>query len=219
MLQEPTETDLAPTWFIECDHPEIVSYAERVTSGASTDVDRAARLFADIRDRLRYDPYQISSDPNDYRASVILTRDRGWCVPKALLLTAAARAVGIPARIGFADVRNHLNSEALRAAMGTDLFVFHGYTALHVAGTWRKVSPAFNAALCERFGVPPLTFDGTSDALLHAYDGEGRQHMEYVHDRGTYDDLPFAEMLATFEEVYGRVAATGPRPDHDPAFH
>ena len=96
-------------------------------------------------------------------------------------------------------MRNHLSSEKLRARMGTDLFVYHGYAALHVGGAWRKVSPAFNAELCARFGVPPLEFDGRSDALLHAYDGEGRQHMEYLTDHGTFSGVPFDAMLAAFQ--------------------
>ena len=133
----------------------------------------------------------------------MLASERNWCVPKAILLCAGARAVGIPARIGFADVRNHLSTEKLRARMGTDVFVYHGYASLYVADDWRKVSPAFNAELCARFGVPPLEFDGRSDALLHAYDGEGRRHMEYLKDHGTWSDVPFLEMFAAFREIYG----------------
>jgi len=219
VLEPPTAADLEPGRFTDSDHPTVVAYARKVTEGATSDVEQAVHLFADVRDRLRYDPYRISDDPTDYLASVVLGSERAWCVPKATLLTAAARAAGIPARIGFSDVRNHLTSDALREAMGTDLFAFHGYSVLHVGADWHKVSPAFNAELCERFGVPPVSFDGSGDALLHAYDGEGRRHMEYVHERGIYHDLPFEDMLDTFRQVYGRVSATGPGPGHDPAFH
>jgi transglutaminase-like putative cysteine protease len=119
-----------------------------------------------------------------------------------VLLTAAARAAGIPARLGFADVRNHLQSERLAAVMKTDLFVYHGFSVLWIDGRWLKASPAFNAALCARFGVAPLEFDGRSDALLHAYTGDGRRHMEYVQDRGTRQDLPLDEILAAYAEHY-----------------
>ena len=74
--------------------------------------------------------------------------------------------------------------------MGTDLFVFHGYVAMEVDGAVHKASPAFNRELCARFGVPPLEFDGTADALMHAYDGSGHRYMEYVKDRGLHLDLP-----------------------------
>jgi transglutaminase-like putative cysteine protease len=125
-------------------------------------------------------------------------------VQKSVALTAAARAAGIPSRLGFADVRNHLSTERLRAAMGTDLFIWHGYSTFFVGGRWTKASCAFNAELCARFGVPPLDFDGTNDALLHPYDGDGSRYMEYVSDRGVYTDLPLEEMLADLSATYGR---------------
>lgn len=213
----PGPADTAPTWYLDADHPEVVAYARRVTAGAADAPAAAAALFADVRDRLRYDPYGIDPDPDAFRASRVLAGERAWCVPKAILLSTAARAVGIPARLGFADVRNHLTSPTLTERLGTDLFVYHGYSVLWLEGAWRKASPAFNAELCLRFGTEPLGFDGRGDAMLHPFDGDGNRHMEYVRDRGAYDDLPLAAILGTFAEVYGRVDATGPR--HDPAFH
>jgi transglutaminase-like putative cysteine protease len=132
----------------------------------------------------------------------VLAAGRGYCVQKAVALSAAARAAGIPARLGFADVRNHLQSERLRAAMGTDLFVWHGYSVLHLGGRWTKASPAFNRELCERFGVPPLEFDGTRDALLHAHAGDGSRYMEYLHEHGVWADLPLERILAAYREAY-----------------
>ncbi len=123
-------------------------------------------------------------------------------MPKSVLLSAAARAVGIPARLGFADVKNHLQSERLAEQMGTDLFVYHGYSTLYVGGAWRKASSAFNTELCERFGVQPLDFDGTSDALLHPFSGDGSRYMEYVHDHGDRDDLPLDEILHAYRATY-----------------
>jgi transglutaminase-like putative cysteine protease len=176
---------------------------DRVTEGSTDEHDVVARLFAAVRDGIRYDPYNVSGDPADYRASNVLRSDRGYCVQKSVALTAAARAAGIPSRLGFADVKNHLQSEKLREAMGTDLFVWHGYSTFYVGGRWTKASSAFNAELCERFGVKPLDFDGRNDALLHAFTGDGSKYMEYVNDRGDYADLPLAEMLESFRETYG----------------
>jgi transglutaminase-like putative cysteine protease len=129
-------------------------------------------------------------------------------VPKSVLLVALARHRGIPARLGFADVRNHLSSERLTARMGTDLFAWHGYAELLLPTTagsrrWSKVSSAFNIELCERFGVKVLEFDGTGDALMHPYDAAGNRHMEYVRQRGSFDDLPLDAMVADFREIYG----------------
>ena len=119
------------------------------------------------------------------------------------MLTAAARSRGIPARLGFADVRNHLTSEKLRAQMQTDVFAWHGYSELLLDGRWHKLSTAFNIELCARFGVKALDFDGTGDALMHPYDEAGNRHMEYIRQRGSFDDLPLEQILADFEEIYG----------------
>lgn len=207
-MSDTTRADRSATWFVDSDHPLVQDFVERVVGDATDERDIVSRLFVAVRDEIRYDPYSLSVDPGDYRASTVLAAGAGYCVPKAILLTAAARAAGIPARLGFADVRNHLQSERLLAAMGTDLFVYHGYSTVLLDGQWRKASPAFNRELCARFGVPPLSFDGTSDALLHAYTGSGERHMEYVRDRGTFVDLPFDEIIATYAAVYP--AITGP---------
>lgn len=208
---------LAPTRFLDFDAPAVRAYAARATAGATSARARAVALFYAVRDGLRYDPYSVSADPEAYRASRIAEAPAGFCVSKAVLLTAVARAAGIPARLGFADVRNHLATEKLRAHMGTDLFVFHGYSELHLDGAWRKATPAFNRELCARFGVPPLEFDGTADAMFHAFDREGRRHLEYVRERGSFVDLPFEEMLRVFREVYPPALA---RPgERDAAFH
>jgi hypothetical protein len=87
--------------------------------------------------------------------------------------------------------------------MGTDLFYWHGYSVLWLDGEWRKASPAFNIELCERVGTEALDFDGRSDALLHAHDGDGNQYMEYVNERGIYNELPLIEILESFAELYG----------------
>ena len=129
-------------------------------------------------------------------------------MPKAVLLTAVARARGIPGRVGFADVRNHLSTDKLAARMGDDVFIWHGYCELYVNEKWVKATPAFNAELCARFGVPPLEFDGTQDALMHAFDGEGAQFMEYLNDRGTFPDVPYDRVMADFQLHYpGMMAA------------
>jgi transglutaminase-like putative cysteine protease len=207
---------LAPGRFVDSDHPDVIAFAAEVCAGAADDRERAGRLFTAVRERLRYDPYTISDDPDEYVASKLLGRARAYCIPKAVLLCAGARAAGIPARLGFADVRNHLASEKLLATLGSDLFAFHGYVELWIDGRPLKATPAFNAALCARFGVPPLEFDGQRDALLQPFDGQGRRYMEYVRERGLYLDLPLDEILRTFAGLYrARPAADA----HDEAFH
>lgn len=199
--------------FLDSDHPDVVAFAKEATAGATTDREKAVALFYAVRDRIRYDPYVMCDDPETYKASSVVRSGVSYCIPKSVLLAAAARAVGISARLGFADVKNHLGSDRLRERMGTDLFIWHGYTELFLDGRWVKVTSAFNIELCERFGVVPQEFDGEHDALLHPFTADGREHMEYVRDRGSFDDVPFDEIIAEFRSAYPGMFGAPPAVD------
>ena len=192
---------LAPTDLIDSNHPAVAGFAARVARGAD-DRERAVALYDAVRDGFRYDPYRIDLSPAGMRASTVLALGYGWCVPKATLLAAACRAAGIPARVGYADVRNHLSTERMRAVMQTDVFHWHGYAEIEIEGRWLKATPAFNRELCERFGLKTLEFDGRADSLYHPFDRHGQRHMEYVAQRGSFDDVPLACMVADLARLY-----------------
>jgi transglutaminase-like putative cysteine protease len=195
------EECLAPTTIVDSAHPAIVEFARQHGRGA-TDRERTVALYYAVRDGFRYDPYRVDLSPDGMRASSVLSLGYGWCVTKAALLGASCRALGIPARLGFADVRNHLSTERMRQTMKTDLFTWHGYTDVWLGGAWRKATPAFNVELCDKFGLLPLDFDGENDSIYHPFDRSGNRHMEYVHQRGAWDDVPLDEMHASFAELY-----------------
>ena len=195
--------------FVDSDHPAVRAFAAEHARGA-TDREKAVALYHAVRDRVRYNPFQNFTRDEAYRGSACLERGEGWCVPKAALLAACARAVGIPARVGYADVKNHLTTPALTAKMGTDLFVFHGYTDLFLDDKWVKATPAFNLAMCKRFRVKPLEFDGREDSIFHPFDEDNRRHMEYVSFRGTYADVPAEEIRRVFAETYPVYFNLGP---------
>jgi transglutaminase-like putative cysteine protease len=191
---------LQPTQFIDSDSSEIIEYAETVAGDEATDIDKAVRLYYAVRDNIYYDPYRIDFSQNALKASVVLARGYGFCISKAVLLAALARATNIPSRLGFADVKNHLTTERFNRLMQTDVYVYHGYTELFLEDKWVKSTPAFNLSLCERFGVNPLEFDGKSDSIFHEFDRRGNRHMEYVSDRGQYADLPYDDMIKTIKK-------------------
>lgn len=210
---ETMQVFLAPAEFIDSEDPAVVAFARAAAGDATDDVAKGVRLYYAVRDGIVYTPYCDFRSPDTYRASAVLRKGAGFCVAKAALLAAAARAVGIPARVGFADVKNHLCTPRLRALMGSDTFYYHGYTELHLDGRWVKATPAFDGALCEKFGVRPLEFDGRADSLFHPYDRTGRRHMEYLRDRGPSADVPAADIIATFMREYpgfARAAADAP---------
>ena len=212
---------IAPTAYIDSNSPEIREFVScAVGNEGLAPTDKAIRLFNAVRDRIKYDPYHFSFSEDDYRASRIARKASNFCVPKAIVLTAVLRAAGIPAAVGFADVRNHLNSPKLAELMGTDLFIYHGYVALWLDDNMFKVTPAFNVELCERFGVRQLIFDGTSDALFHEFDMQHHRHMEYVNDRGWFADPPIPKLLEEFRAAYPKLWQLSPTRavDNDPAF-
>ena len=202
----PTPAALAPTALIDSDHPAVVEFARRHALG-TTDRERAVALYYAARDGFRYDPYRVDLSVAGMRGSTVLTVGYGWCVTKAALLAAACRASGIPARVGYADVRNHLSTERMRQSMKTDLFIWHGYVDIWLDGAWRKATPAFNIELCDRFGLLPLEFDGNEDSIYHPFDRVGNRHMEYVNQRGAFDDMPLEQIAADFVALYPDWAA------------
>ena len=204
---------LAPAEFVDSGHARVAAFARDAAGGATDARERAVRLYYAVRDDIIYTPYCDFTDPATFRASSCLEKAAGFCVGKASVLTAVARAAGIPARIGFADVRNHLCTDKLRALMGTDTFVYHGYTDLYLDGRWVKATPAFDRGLCDRFGVKTLEFDGREDSLFQPFDRSGRRHMEYLRDRGPRADVPVAEIMKAFAEAYpGLTTRTTPAP-------
>lgn len=202
---------LTPTAFVDSDAREVREFTAQALRDLAdpSATAKAIRLFDAVRDQIKYDPFNLGVTPDDYRASRIAQRPANYCVPKAILLTASLRAAGIPAAVGFADVRNHLNSPKLADLMGTDLFIYHGYVALWLDGRMFKVTPAFNTELCQRFGVKQLIFDGTSDALFHEFDTKNQRHMEYVNDRGWFADPPIEALLEDMRTTYPKLWQLG----------
>ncbi|HOD14807.1 MAG TPA: transglutaminase family protein [Spirochaetota bacterium] len=198
--------DLSPylksTAYIDSDSPAIMAHARSIVSPDDGDVEKAVKLFYAVRDCVRYNPYRMSVAGEDYVASRVLAAGEGFCVQKAVLLAALSRASGVPCRLRFAIVKNHLVTKRLRDLMGTDLFAFHGFNEFHLDGRWVKATPAFNLSLCEKFGILPLDFDGSADSILHPFDASGRQHMEYLHDYGPFEDLPVDLMMEEFGKYY-----------------
>lgn len=206
----PTESDPSRVAepLIDANHPAVQAWALQ-HAGAGDLRERAVRLYYAVRDGFRYDPYRIDLSVGGLKASRVLADGFGWCVPKAVLLAAACRVTGIPARVGLADVRNHLSTERLRQTMGTDIFYCHGYTAIGLDGRWIKATPAFNVELCRKMGLHTLEFDGRQDSIYHPFDLSGQRHMEYVAFRGEFDELPRAMLLEVFAQHYPRMGSLG----------
>jgi transglutaminase-like putative cysteine protease len=194
--------------YIDSDDASIAAFAKQHVKGGN-DKQRAISLYYAIRDDIRYNPFLDFSQPAVFQASAVLAAGEGFCIGKAALLAACGRAAGLETRVGFADVKNHLTSPRLIETMGSDLFVYHGFAEFRLGGRWVKCTPAFNLALCRRFRVKPLEWDGETDSIFHAFDEDERRHMEYLRDRGSFADVPVDDIQRAFREAYPRFFQLG----------
>jgi transglutaminase-like putative cysteine protease len=204
-----TDLYLKPTEIIDSDHPDILRFARNTAGDARDPVEKAVRLYYAVRDGIWYDPYYPFYRPEHYRASNVMKSRRGFCIPKLSLLCALGRASGIPSRAGFATVRNHLATRQLLEFLGSDLFVYHGFTEFYLEGKWIKATPAFNRELCERHGVTPLEFNGREDSVFQPYSVDNRKFMEYIDFHGSYPDIPVRQIVSAFKKAYGEDRVQG----------
>lgn len=182
---------LKPTEFLDSDHRAVREFVEEYTRGISTRTERLEALYYAVRDGFRYDPYRLDFSREAMKASHLTQRNYGYCVEKSCLFAAAARVVGVPARMGFANVRNHIGTARLEAVLQTNVLVFHGYAEIYLHKRWIKYTPVFNKELCERLDVAPLDFNAEKDAVFQEYDRNGGKFMEYLHDYGRFEDIPY----------------------------
>ena len=204
-LKEVTDTDfdiyLRPTAFIDTHHPKVIEYAQAKTSAAKSNQQKAVDLYLAVRDEILYDPYHLILIPEEISASKTLERGTGYCIEKSLLLCALGRIHGIPSRLGFSIVQNHLSTKKFVEMLRTDKFVFHGYNEFWMDGKWIKCTPAFNKSLCEKFGTNALDFDGEHDSIFQEFNG-GKKYMNYLHEYGQFDDFPFDLFVAELKIHY-----------------
>lgn len=197
--------ELAATEFLDSGHPAVRAFASRAAEGATTPTEQAVRLYYAVRDGIRYDVYDIAMSRDGLRASATIARGSGFCLHKSVVYAAAARSLGIPARLVFADVRNHLASGRLKELVGGDVFRFHGLVTVRLDGCWVKATPVFNKTLCRLYGLKELDFDGTADSVYHPHDQTGRRHMEFLHWHGEFDDFPYELVLDGFRTSHPRL--------------
>ncbi len=196
---------LKPTEFLNFDNQIVRDFADKNTLGTANEIEKAVKLYLAVRDGFQYNPYILDLRKSGLQASDLLTRNRGYCVEKAVLLAACARAVGIPSRLSFYIVKNHIATEKLEKALKKDYLVFHGATEMFLGEKWIKATPAFNQNLCKYLGVEPLEFDGTQDSIFQEYDKKGNVFMSYLHDYGAFDDLPYDLYLQELQAHYPHI--------------
>jgi hypothetical protein len=210
-------TDLAelrrPTEFLDYDSPVVEAFVRKTLPDptAGTDIERACALYYAVRDGIQYEVYGADLTREGLRASSIIQRGMGFCVHKSIVYAAAVRAAGIPSRLLYGDVRNHLASARLIELVGGNVFAFHALNAVHLDGKWVKATPVFTKLLCRLYGIKPLEFDGRNDSLYHPHDEAGRRHMEFLRWHGEFDDFPYDLVVGGISCAHPKLVESGRR--------
>ncbi len=199
------EEYLKPTEFLDFDNSDVREFAERNSDAKKSATENAVSLYYAVRDGFTYNPYTLDLRRTGLRASNLVGRKSGYCIEKAILLAASARAVGVPSRLSFYNVKNHIATERIEKILGTNVLVFHGAAELFVNGKWLKTTPAFNKRLCEKLNVAPLEFDGTCDSIFQQFDESGAVFMDYLHEYGDFADFPYELALSEMRKNYPHI--------------
>lgn len=209
MLKSHAERTLAATEFLDSNTATVRDFAKQIVGSERDPVEQTIKLFYAVRDTILYDVYGIDLSRVGMKASSIIRNGVGFCIHKSIVFAAAARCLGIPSRLAFADVRNHISTARLREIIGGDVFHYHTHAEIYLNGRWIKATPVFNLKLCYLFGVDPLDFDGTNDAMLQLYDKQGNRYLEFIRHHGTFEDFPYERCIAALKLHHPRLFMDG----------
>ena len=193
---------LKPAEFIDSNDEAVKEYAHNVTRGLKYDTEKAVELFYAVRDDFKFDLNHIDLHPSKLKASALVKRGVGTDIEKSNLLAASARAVGIPSRVSFSNLRSNLTSEQLGAVLQSDLLVFHSYAELWMGNHWVKLSPVFNQEACDYLDLPPLDFGIPEEKVFAKHHKSRRKYLKYVHQYGSFPDLPYDLYISELRKYY-----------------
>ena len=194
------EEYLKETEYLNFNHPLIEAFVSNINSD-KTQKEIAIDLYFLVRDKFLYDPYHLDIRKESLAASFVLSKKRAWCVEKSTLLAACARKFGIPSRLGYSIVTNHIGVERLVSYLGKNEIVFHGYVELFINDKWIKCTPSFDKNICRMMDVEPLNWDGETDSMFQEFK-KGEKYMEYIHFYGDFNDVPVDLMNAEMKKHY-----------------
>jgi len=200
------ESYLRETTYLNYSHPSIGEFVKDINIDLSKK-EIGVQLYFLVRDSFLYDPYHLNISHEGLKASNVLGKKRAWCVEKASLLATCARKFGIPSRLGYAIVTNHIGVEKLTSYLKREEIVFHGYVELYLENKWVKCTPSFDKQICRIANVTPLDWDGLQDSMFQEFD-KGKKFMEYLHFYGEFEDVPIKLMNEEMRKYYPHLFKT-----------
>jgi transglutaminase-like putative cysteine protease len=195
---------LAPTEYLDADHPLVVATASELTYGAESDVERISAIYLHVRDL----PYDILESfkylaAGEHAASAVLKHGVAFCMGKASSFVALSRAAGVPARIAFQTLHSpdkEFLSPEVRALWGGKTgrpLPWHSLGEAYLGQRWVKLDATIDAPTAARLGKPyRQEFDGVTD--IPTVEGP------IIRENGSYADYP-AEVAQWYERTAGSV--------------
>jgi Transglutaminase-like superfamily len=174
--------------------------AQRLTSGGTTTRVKLERLFAYVRDDIKF---QFPRAGDQVKASDTIRTGHGQCNTKSTLFLALCKAAGIPARIHFS-----LISKEIQHGLFTGLAYWlmppklsHSWIEVEVDGRWRRIDAYINDPRFQQGAIAELECRGWRTGFSVALPAVGEpaagldvddekyvQMAAVTDDHGTYDD-------------------------------
>jgi len=127
---------LEPGEYINSDHPAIIAKAKELISDETDPIKKAKVLYEFVRNEIK------EGYIGSMKASDVLAKGEGVCHEKASLLTALARAAGIPEYYGFTVV-SIKDWKDENGKVGFIKFL-HGANGLYLNNKWILYDPTGN---------------------------------------------------------------------------
>lgn len=191
---------LAPTEYLDADHPLVRATAEALVSDAVSDTERVRSIYYHVRDL----PYDVLASyrylaQGQHSASDVIQHGVAFCMGKASSFVALCRAAGVPARIAFQTLHSpnkEFLSPEVRALWGSKTgrpLPWHSLGEAYLGQRWVKLDATIDPPTAARLGKPyRQEFDGVTD--IPTVEGP------IIRQNGSYADYP-AEVAQWYERM------------------
>ncbi|OSC38985.1 transglutaminase-like domain-containing protein [Mycobacterium decipiens] len=205
---------LAPTEYLDADHPLICEKAAALVRGCGSDIERVGRIYLYVRDL----PYDVLASfrylaRGQHRASDVIDHGVAFCMGKASSFVALCRAAGVPARIAFQTLQStekEFLSPQVRALWGAKPvrpFPWHSLGEAYLGRRWVKLDATIDAPTAARLGRPyRQEFDGITP--IPTVEGN------ILRENGSFADYPTA-----VAQWYERIARSVLKALQSPEMH
>lgn len=167
---------LKPGIYVNSDHAAIIAKVKELVGDEKDTIKKAKILFEFVRDEIK------EGYIGSMKASDVLAKGEGVCHEKASLLTALARAAGIPAYYGFTAV----SIKDWKDENGKVRFTkfLHGATGLYLKNKWILYDPTGNIHRWKMWVQDdpisiklPLEFSPDHGSISYSWESNGRKNI------------------------------------------